>query len=78
LDIHTKFSRPATYGETLQIHTSIEEWQAKVFIQKHVVKRDDDVLCEGTETRVFCTRHPEHSDRIKAIPVPEFIKTLCS
>jgi 4-hydroxybenzoyl-CoA thioesterase len=78
LEIHTKFSRPATYGETLQIHTSIEEWQAKVFIQKHVVKRDDDVLCEGTETRVFCTRHPEHSDRIKAIPVPEFIKTLCS
>ena len=78
LEIHTKFSRPATYGETLQIHTSVDEWRAKVFIHKHVVKRGDEVLCEGTETRAFCMRHPDHPDRIKAIPVPEFIKSLCS
>ena len=78
LEIHTKFSRPATYGETLQIHTSVDEWRAKVFIHKQVVKRGDEVLCEGTETRAFCMRHPDHPDRIKAIPVPEFIKSLCT
>ena len=78
LEINTKFSRPATYGERLQIRTSVTEWRDKVFIHKHVVMRGDDLLCEGTETRAFCIRHPENPDRIKAIAVPEDIKTKCS
>ena len=78
LEINTKFSRPATYGERLQIHTRVTEWRDKVFIHKHVVMRGDDLLCEGTETRAFCIRHPENPDRIKAIAVPEDIKTKCS
>jgi 4-hydroxybenzoyl-CoA thioesterase len=78
LEIHTKFLRPATYGETLQIHTSVQEWRGKTFTHKHLVMRGDDLLCEGTETRAFCVRPPETPDRIKAIPVPEDIKALCS
>ncbi|MDO9438713.1 thioesterase family protein [Hydrogenophaga sp.] len=78
LEIHTKFMRPATYGERLQIHTSVVEWREKVFIHKHVVQRGDDVLCEGTETRAFVINPPDAPDRIKAIPVPEDIKALCS
>ena len=78
LEIHTKFTRPATYGETLQIHTSVEEWRDKVFIQKHVVKRGDDLLCEGRETRAFVIHPPGEPDRIKAIPVPADIKARCS
>ena len=78
LEINTKFVRPATYGETLQIHTTVQEWREKTFIQKHVVMRGDNVLCEGTEVRAFCTKHPDDPDRIKAIPVPADIKALCS
>jgi 4-hydroxybenzoyl-CoA thioesterase len=78
LEINTKFMKPATYGERLQIHTSVIEWREKVFIHRHVVQRGDTVLCEGTETRAFCMRMPENPDRIKAIPVPEDIKAKCS
>lgn len=78
LEIHTKFSQPATYGQTLQIHTSVEEWKGKVFIQKHRVMRGEDLICEGHETRAFCIRHPDNPERIKSIPVPEDIRTLCS
>jgi 4-hydroxybenzoyl-CoA thioesterase len=78
LEINTKFRQPATYGETLQIHTSVIEWRAKVFIQKHVVMRGDVVLCEGTETRAFVIHPPEAPERIKSIPVPEDIKALCT
>ena len=78
LEINTKFVSPATYGETLQIYTSVEEWRAKVFMHKHTVKRGDVLLCEGTETRAFCRRHPDNPDRIQAIAVPEDIKALCS
>ena len=78
LEIHTRFMRPASYGERLQIHTRIIEWRHKVFIHQHVVKRGDELLCEGTETRAFVVRPPEEPERIKAIPVPEDIKALCS
>ncbi len=78
LQINTKFMRTATYGERIQVHTSIHEWREKVVIQKHVVMRGDTVLCEGFETRAFCIKHPEDPDRIKAIPVPADIKALCS
>jgi 4-hydroxybenzoyl-CoA thioesterase len=78
LEIHTTFKRPATYGETIEVHTSVEEWSAKTFRHRHVVKRGDTLLCEGTEVRAFCIRDPENADRIKAIPVPEDIRALCS
>jgi 4-hydroxybenzoyl-CoA thioesterase len=78
LEVNTKFHQPATYGETLQIHTSVVEWRTKVFIQKHVVMRGDVVLCVGVETRAFVNHPSEDPSRIKAIPVPEDIKALCT
>jgi 4-hydroxybenzoyl-CoA thioesterase len=78
LEINTRFKRPATYGETIEIHTTVEEWSAKTFRHRHLVKRGDTLLCEGTEVRAFCIRDPENADRIKAIAVPEDIRALCS
>ena len=78
LEINTRFVSPATYGERLRVHTSIQAWRSKVFIQKHIVKRGDTLICEGTETRAFCIRHPDDPNRIKAVAVPEDIKALCS
>ena len=78
LEINTVFRHPATYGETLRIHTSVVEWRTKVFIQKHLVMRDDLLLCEGTETRAFVVHPPEAPERIKAIAVPEDIRAMCS
>ncbi len=77
LEIHTKFMRPATYGETIEVQTTVEEWMAKTFRHRHVVRRGDTVLCEGTEVRAFCIKDPQDPERIKAIPVPEDIKALC-
>jgi 4-hydroxybenzoyl-CoA thioesterase len=78
LEINTRFKRPATYGETIDIHTTVEDWSAKTFRHRHLVKRGDTLLCEGTEVRAFCIRDPENADRIKAIAVPEDIRALCS
>lgn len=75
LEIHTRFYIPATYGDTLQVVTEVEEWRAKVFVQHHQVKRGDELLCEGRITRAFVTRQ---GGRLKAIPVPEDIKAMCS
>ncbi|MDO9286984.1 MAG: acyl-CoA thioesterase [Aquabacterium sp.] len=77
LEIHTKFLKPATYGETIEIHTSVEDWQAKTFRHRHLVKRGEVLLCEGTEVRAFCQRDADNPDRIRAIAIPEDIKALC-
>ena len=77
LEIHTRVLKPATYGEQIQVHTTVEEWAVKTFRQRHVVKRGDTVLCEGTEVRAFCIRDANDPDRIRAIPIPEDLKALC-
>ncbi len=77
LEIHTRFLKPATYGETIEVHTTVEEWAVKTFRHRHVVKRGNDLLCEGTEVRAFCQKDPANPDRIKAVPIPEDIKALC-
>ena len=77
LEIHTKFFRPATYGETIVVHTSVKEWHAKVFIKQHRVLRGEELLCEGLETRAFVMRDPADPERLRAIPVPEDIRQLC-
>ena len=77
LKIHTKFVKSATYGEAIQVHTTVEDWQAKVFRHRHRVMRGDTLLCEGTEVRAFVQRDPDNPDRLRAIPVPEDLKALC-
>ncbi len=78
LEIHTKFVNAATYAETLTITTCVEEWMNKAFRQRHVVRRGETLVCEGTETRVFVQRDATNPDRLRAIPVPEDIKALCT
>ena len=78
LEINTRFVRSATYGDTIEVHTTIEEWAAKTFRHRHRIMRGDESLCEGTEVRAFVVRDPDGSGRIKAIPIPEDIKSLCA
>ena len=83
LEINTKFAKAATYGETLTITTHVEEWRAKVIVQMHRVTRaradgGDDLICEGREVRAFVKRDEHDPDRLRAIPVPEDIRLLCT
>lgn len=77
LEIHTRFMKAATYGETIEVHTNVEQWAVKVFRHRHVVRRGDDILCEGTEVRAFVVRDAQEPDRLRAIPVPDDIKAMC-
>ena len=78
LEINTKFHKSVTYGERIVILTHVQEWRAKVFIQVHRVMRGDQLVCEGSEVRAFVQRDAADPDRLRAIPVPEDIRALCS
>lgn len=75
VDAHSKFMKPALYGEQLWIDTTVAEWRRSSFVQRHRIWRGPDLLVEGTEVRVFAARGPG-GQGIKAVPVPEGIRTL--
>jgi 4-hydroxybenzoyl-CoA thioesterase len=77
LEHHARFVKSATYGEKLTITTRIDEWRNKVFLQKHVITRGDDVICESTETRIFVVRDSVDRRKLHGIPVPEEIRRAC-
>jgi 4-hydroxybenzoyl-CoA thioesterase len=68
------FERPATYGETIAIDTSVVEWRGKSFVMRHVIRRGDTKLAEGREVRVFARRHPDDPARIQAVEIPPDIR----
>ncbi len=83
LEINTKFTQAATYGETLTISTHVEEWRAKVIVQIHRITRAradgaEDLICEGREVRAFVRRDDRNPERLRASPVPEDIRLLCT
>lgn len=82
LEINTKFFKTVTYGQTITITTHVEEWRDKVFIQVHRVTRPgvdgEELICEGREVRAFTRRDADNPERLRAMPVPEDIRLMCS
>jgi 4-hydroxybenzoyl-CoA thioesterase len=76
LEVNVRFVKAATYAETVEVHTRVEEWRAKVFVQHHAIKRGDELLCEGRETRAFVVRDAD-TGRLRSVPIPEDIRQLC-
>jgi 4-hydroxybenzoyl-CoA thioesterase len=74
VEVTMSFLRPATYGEDITVESWIDEWRGKSFVMKHIVRRGEDVLVEGTETRVFARRHPDDPKRIQAVAPPEHVR----
>jgi 4-hydroxybenzoyl-CoA thioesterase len=75
VEVAIRFLRPATYGEEIAVESWIDEWRGKSFVMKHVIRRGEDILAEGRETRVFARRHPDDPARIQAIAPPETIRS---
>jgi 4-hydroxybenzoyl-CoA thioesterase len=78
VDVAARFLRPASYGDDIEVETTIAEWRGKSFVFKHVIRRGGDILVEGQEVRVFARRHPRDPGRIQAVAVPESVRAACT
>lgn len=77
VDAQARFVAPATYGEDIELDTTIAEWRTKSFVVQHRVRRGEVLLAEGREVRVFARKHPHDPKRIQAVPPPEDVRAAC-
>jgi 4-hydroxybenzoyl-CoA thioesterase len=75
VDTRARFMRTASYGDLLQIHTSVAEWRGKSFVQRHRIMRDADAIMECDEVRIFGGRREDGS--LRALEIPPQIRALC-
>ena len=76
VEANSRFLRPASYGDQLEIRTSVARWDRKVFVHKHVIVCNDQVLAECEEKRVFASRDAQ-TGRLHAVLVPPGIRAQC-
>ena len=83
VDTHAKFMKTASYGDVLQIHTSIAQWRGKSFVQRYLIRRESseggtsaaDEIMECDEVRIFAGRRDDGG--IRALAIPDEIRRLC-
>jgi 4-hydroxybenzoyl-CoA thioesterase len=82
VDTKAKFFKTATYGENLNIYTSIPEWRDTSFVLRYVVRRVNkdgsiDDIMEAQDVRIFATKREDGKNGIRAVPIPLSIRALC-
>ena len=75
VDTQASFKKTASYGDVLDIHTSITEWRSKSFVQSYRIMRGEDEIMSCTEVRIFAA--DKEGGGIRALPIPEEIRQLC-
>jgi len=70
VDARARFIVPSTYGDVLEVESSVTEWRKSSFVITHKFFRDGKLTLEGHETRVWAMAHPTESNRMKAVPLP--------
>ena len=78
VDTHARFVATASYGDVLHIHSSISEWRGKSFVQSHRVLRGETLILECQEVRIFSAPRADSTPGIRAMPIPEAIRSLCA
>ena len=77
VDTHSRFLKTASYGDTLAVHVAVKEWRDKSFVQTYRITREDELIMECEEVRIFAARREDGKNSIRAVLVPASIRVLC-
>ena len=77
VDTHSRFLKTASYGDTLAVHVAVKEWRDKSFVQTYRITREDELIMECEEVRIFAVRREDGKNSIRAVLVPASIRVLC-
>jgi 4-hydroxybenzoyl-CoA thioesterase len=75
VDTGASYRQPASYGDHLDIESSVIECGRKTLRVQHLIRRGDTLLVEGFEVRVLGARHPDDPQRLQALAIPQEIRS---
>ena len=78
VDLKMKFMLPASFGDDVDIESTLTEIRRSSFTVQHRLFRGEQLAVEGFETRVWTVRDPSKPGRLKSEPMPEEIKAALS
>lgn len=88
VDTKSRFVNTASYGDVLDVHTTVAEWRGKSFVQRYRVLRGQGegatLIMECEEVRIFAARRQgtegesANGNGIRAVAIPEEIRRLCT
>ena len=70
VDTRARFLRSSTFGDTVDIETTISRWGRSSFDVRHRLLRGEELAVEGFETRVWTVRAPERPSGLRSQPIP--------
>ena len=70
VDASATFKGPARMADEVEIETWVDEWKGKIFIVRHNVIKDGEVIVEGKEVRACVVKDPNSSKGFKATTFP--------
>ncbi|CAM5202354.1 4-hydroxybenzoyl-CoA thioesterase [Castellaniella defragrans] len=77
VETRANFKRPSAYGDRLRIHTGLKRFGRSSFEVLHWIFRDETLLAEGYEKRVWAERDPGAAARIVSKPMaPDVVQGL--
>ena len=71
VDASATFKSPARMDDEFEIVSWVEEWRGKIFIVRHDVIKDGELIVEGKEVRACVVKDTENPKGIRAEAVPE-------
>ena len=71
VDASATFKGPARMDDEVEIETWVDEWKGKVFVVRHNVIKDGEVIVEGKEVRACVVKDPNSSKGFRAETFPE-------
>ncbi len=76
LDVQTTFKSPARFGDKVTLESEITEFRDKTFLVRHVMRNGERIVFEAREVRVWAAEDKSAPNGIKAVPIPQEIKTM--
>jgi 4-hydroxybenzoyl-CoA thioesterase len=77
VEVGARFLMPCRFDDDIVVESEVSEWGRTSFTVRHRVLKEDKLVVEGFEKRVWAAPHPERAGGIHAQPVPaEIIASL--
>ena len=70
VDAKARFLRPAKFNDMADIASEISKFGRSSFEVRHRISIDGELAVEGSEIRVWATRDPDDTTRLRVIPSP--------